>query len=500
MFGKRQLVVRKAPATDPQYEQRPTRTIRLRPRCLAQAPEQMLKINHGAGGIGDALLGLTITRGLQAQGYQIAYAVSPLAQPFVALFEGCDFLAEHKHDANQIEYPDENLQINVGYTIECKEKCGNGLIPRWKRYADNLEYSGEPIIPELRDRRGIEELGLSFKDKVILAPFSTWEARAWRIESWLTLNHLLQSKGYETVVISQKHKKLELFKNTEIVEEATAAKVAGVLLNAAACVACDSGMSHLAGLLGTSCITLCGQTTGKDIFGLYPSVKSIQGSLLCNGCWWNEPPYDHHACGHCCANLQSITPSQVLHEIDQICLPKFAKDEAVICRGKLAVVRDCLMEVKHLEGDVGEFGVYRGGVAAFIQHYLPNDQLHLYDTFCGMPFGDKHPGGRHRAGDFAGCSMEQVKSLVPKAKLYPGVFPNYALPDVKYKFTHQDFDLQQSAEAAFVYSKPRQVPGSLMLIDDFGWENCPGIKVAVAKCFPGSSIERPSEYQALIRF
>jgi|GEM_PF-6966980 len=457
---------------------------------LKDVDDSFVKINHGAGGIGDALLGLCVTAGLKAEGKKIAYAVSPYSIPFIRLFTGYDVLCEHIHDRCEAGFwPSDDLQINDGYHGECKSKAA--VNSRFERYAYNVGYRGKPVLPRLRKPLPASR----FPGHVVLCPYSSWMNRQWSINSWVTLERLLLEAGYKVVILGTQAS--DLFRSPQVVNE-TPANVTAVLNEADMVIGTDSGMAHLAGILGRPTIVLCGQTTVPAVFGAYPNVIGINGKLDCGGCWWQKP-YHSERCDPCCPNLQSIAPADVLKEVDNQLLVKYSDHKACIGPEKLPVLRDCVMETKSLHGDLAEFGVWKGGTARLIRHFDNKSPLHLFDTFEGIPETDTFEGG-HVQGDFDDTSLAEVQALVPDARFYVGKFPlEVEVPDVQYKFAHVDFDTYQSTLAACTYLKDRMVPGGIIVFDDYGWGACRGVASAIAEVFPGRHLDRPTINQAVLR-
>jgi hypothetical protein len=95
-----------------------------------------------------------------------------------------------------------------------------------------------------------------------------------------------------------------------------------------------------------------------------------------------------------------------------------------------------------------EIGVYRGGTAFYLNQLAKKrgNELWLFDTFEGMP--ESTPGiDSHLIGDFADCSLEAVKELIPEAKIFKGFFPDtLPLPDKipPIAFAHIDCDQYES--------------------------------------------------------
>jgi O-methyltransferase len=169
---------------------------------------------------------------------------------------------------------------------------------------------------------------------------------------------------------------------------------------------------------------------------------------------------------------------------------------------RLAVLRDCTLATNGLPGDVAELGVFRGGTAKLIGHFAPGARLHLFDTFTGIPEDDAAPAGHHRRGDFP-SDVEDVRRYLsnPNAIFRVGVFPATAPRDgVRFRLVHIDGDILQTTEAALDWFGRRMVPGGIIVLDDFEWENCPGVATAVRERFAESRIEVRAKYQAVVRF
>jgi len=146
------------------------------------------------------------------------------------------------------------------------------------------------------------------------------------------------------------------------------------------------------------------------------------------------------------------------------------------------------LSVRHLDGDVAELGVYRGGSARVIRA-ATGKVVRLFDTFTGIPTDDEISGG-HRAGEFAAGLIDVRNYLGDEGYEYrPGTFPNTAPPDdQKYSFVHLDADIYQAVRAGLEYFIPRMVEGGVIVLDDYGWVNCPGVVRAVVEAGIGVSV------------
>ncbi len=130
------------------------------------------------------------------------------------------------------------------------------------------------------------------------------------------------------------------------------------------------------------------------------------------------------------------------------------------------------------QGPIVECGVYQGGTAKLLSTL--GRELHLYDTFEGMPESD--PIDIHRKGDFSSTSLEAVRALVPAAIFHKGWIPDTFsdLPE-KIGFAHVDVDIYRSVKDCCEYLYPR-VTG-FMVFDDYGFPSCPGARKAVDEFF-----------------
>jgi O-methyltransferase len=244
-------------------------------------------------------------------------------------------------------------------------------------------------------------------------------------------------------------------------------------------------------------VVLCAQTDGRKVFGLYPEARPLSGPLPCSGCYW-QPPFDAELCRPRCPSLAAVRPADVLAEVDAVRLPAIACGRTMLTLDKLAALRDALLLTAGLPGDLAELGVCRGGAAKLIGHLQPDARLHLFDTFAGIPEDDSR--GPLTAGTFAGDSPAEVAAFLsnPRAVLHVGKFPATAPAELELRFAHIDMDIYQSTRAAIACLAPRLVPGGVLLFDDYGWHDCPGVAQAVHEAGL-EPLARPTHNQAVWR-
>jgi len=162
------------------------------------------------------------------------------------------------------------------------------------------------------------------------------------------------------------------------------------------------------------------------------------------------------------------------------------RKHTLVSEDRLALLYQLSRQARQVSGDLAEIGVYRGGTALLMAEALQGStrQLHLFDTFCGMPSSDPAID-LHRSGDFADTSAEAVSALLSdfsNVHLYPGLFPDTLPGDWSNKFfslVHVDVDIYDSALACCQFFHPRLRPGGVMIFDDYGFPSCPGVRQAV---------------------
>ncbi len=152
--------------------------------------------------------------------------------------------------------------------------------------------------------------------------------------------------------------------------------------------------------------------------------------------------------------------------------------------------------VAGLPGDVAEVGVYKGGTARLLAKVLESTDktIHLFDTFSGMPPSDTTKD-IHKAGDFSDTSLDSVKAYLRDCKnvrFYQGSFPGTSKLGVEKAFclVHIDVDIYRSSMDCCEFFYPRMEKGGVMIFDDYGIPDCPGIKMAVDEFFSGK-LENP---------
>lgn len=154
-------------------------------------------------------------------------------------------------------------------------------------------------------------------------------------------------------------------------------------------------------------------------------------------------------------------------------------EHSIIPEDKLKVIQSLCLKVREIEGSAAEFGVYKGGSAKIISDILSNKWLHLFDTFTGIPI--KGNEDIHNVGDFSDTSLEAVRKLVGDTNTWyhVGPFPAGFKTEEKFCFVHLDCDQYQSMVDGLNFFYPKMSIGGVIVIDDYGWLRCHGVKLAV---------------------
>ena len=146
---------------------------------------------------------------------------------------------------------------------------------------------------------------------------------------------------------------------------------------------------------------------------------------------------------------------------------------------KLKLMADHFLTVKDLPGDVADLGTCRGGTAYILRKLAPDKHLQMFDTWEGTPYDD--PLCHHKKGEWK-ASLEECKKLVGNGDMthyYQGVFPELKPALQQFCFVYVDMDTEQATRDAIEFFWPRLVQGGKMVIDDYGWGPCSGVKKAV---------------------
>ena len=176
-----------------------------------------------------------------------------------------------------------------------------------------------------------------------------------------------------------------------------------------------------------------------------------------------------------------------------------AAGRTLVSRDRCFVLWRTLQQALHLDGDLLECGVFRGGTALLeattVRDHEAERPLHLVDSFSGMP--DTTEGvDRFREGDFASTSYEDVRQALapfPFARVHRGFIPRILdeLAIERLAWAYIDVDIYAAVRDSLEFIYPRLLPGGVIVLDDYGFPSCPGVRRAMDEFFADGRPEVP---------
>ncbi len=174
------------------------------------------------------------------------------------------------------------------------------------------------------------------------------------------------------------------------------------------------------------------------------------------------------------------------------------KDNTLVSEDRCYTIHMFSKHSSHLEGDFAECGVYKGGTANLISKILKNNsnqkkQLHLFDTFSGMPKTANEDKSHHKEGDYNDTSVDSVKKYLKDysfVEFHPGLIPETfeAVTNKKFAFVHIDVDIYRSIKDCCEFFYERMIKGGIMIFDDYGFQ---GYELAAKKAVDDFFIGKP---------
>jgi O-methyltransferase len=171
-----------------------------------------------------------------------------------------------------------------------------------------------------------------------------------------------------------------------------------------------------------------------------------------------------------------------------------------VTAGRLHHIRAALSDVLRsgVRGAVVELGCYKGVTSQFLQMVIdecdPDRELHVYDSFRGLPEpGTRDGDGALRGGDLAATSRNLSEGFRRRALRQPIVhagwfedtLPIALPPEICFAYLDADFEAPTATALRYVY--PKISPDGVLLVDDYCdkqrnrhcWDGLPGVRIAV---------------------
>ncbi len=140
-----------------------------------------------------------------------------------------------------------------------------------------------------------------------------------------------------------------------------------------------------------------------------------------------------------------------------------------------------------LPGSMAECGVYKGGTASILAGVAYGKaKLFLFDTFTGIPPGQAGKDNRYIAGgEFSETSLAEVEGFIGApptlVEIRAGLVPEtlFGLTKETFSFVHLDLDIYKPVLESLTFFYPRLTKGGVIVVDDYGFEECQGALLAV---------------------
>jgi O-methyltransferase len=189
-----------------------------------------------------------------------------------------------------------------------------------------------------------------------------------------------------------------------------------------------------------------------------------------------------------------------------------AKSTTLVSNERLWTIKWAFFQTQSIRGEIWEAGVYRGGVARLIRALMIDhggtnrSKLRLFDSFAGLPDG-RDGIDFHGRGEFGDTSLPEVQAFVGKdefidyrAGWIPDTFTG--LDRSLIRLAHVDVDLYDSTLNCLAHIYPKLALGGIIVLDDYGFLSCPGVRKAVDEFFsdkPDLPLSLPSGQAFVVR-
>lgn len=149
------------------------------------------------------------------------------------------------------------------------------------------------------------------------------------------------------------------------------------------------------------------------------------------------------------------------------------------------MVKEALRLAADVDGDLAECGVFEGAASFQLCQFARahGRRVHLFDSFEGL----SKPGERDGNFWWTGALSSSEHKLRENLKefdcfeTYKGWIPERfsEVADRSFAFIHIDVDLEQPTRDSIAFFYPRLSSGGVILLDDHGYDTCPGARKAV---------------------
>jgi len=184
-----------------------------------------------------------------------------------------------------------------------------------------------------------------------------------------------------------------------------------------------------------------------------------------------------------------------------------ANEPQQVTKTETEILLELLEKSLNVDGDVVEFGCYRGDTSVLFKRLLEKNNsekiLWLYDSFEGLPAKTREDasvaGDQFKAGELLVTKREVIEKFkrfglrLPKIKkgFFENLNPDEDVPE-KISFAFLDGDLYTSIKTSLKLVENRMEKGGIIVVHDYNNPELPGSSRAVdewLKAHPNKTLE-----------
>lgn len=153
------------------------------------------------------------------------------------------------------------------------------------------------------------------------------------------------------------------------------------------------------------------------------------------------------------------------------------------------ILNELIKLISDIEGDTVECGAFEGASSYLICENIKHTpkQHHVFDSFEGLSKPNLKDGNYWKQGDLSSSEkiIKNNLNCFKNVHYYKGWIPEhfYKLEEQMFSFVHIDVDLYQPTKDSVEFFYERVSKGGVFLFDDYGFNTCPGAKLAIDEFF-----------------
>lgn len=248
----------------------------------AKFTRRTLDIYSDAFGIGDAITGMYAAAGLANLGHRVRFRSRK-----------AEWLREISHPLVEVlPFAEVGINFNRHYDWQIKAAQRGEIESRTEWHIANIarSFGIDPFSPSPPNESGNGRKRVIDGDYVILCPLSADPSREWPAYRWMELAARLGKKAIAFGTKEEEKRLRAMFPaSVRIVAGKPPAFVFAAVEHATAVVSGDSGVAHVAGVLGVPTVAIMSQLDPHFVYGIYLSVRGLFPAVDkwgCRGCAW----------------------------------------------------------------------------------------------------------------------------------------------------------------------------------------------------------------------